>query len=187
MRWQGLRMLLAVAFWVLFAAVCPRPARAQVVESGYRGGVALSAGGTVSAYTVQYGQRKLLGFSAFFDADTNRRFGLVGETTQMLWHQTANVHLATYSAGLRYHFDVGRFQPYVKGLLGEGYFNFPYNYATGHYMVVTEGAGLDYQLTHRIYLRVPDVELQEWPQFTYGAMTNVGVSAGIRVQILGGR
>lgn len=111
----------------------------------------------------------------------------MGETTQMLWHQTANVHLTTDSAGLRYHFDVGRFQPYVRGLIGEGYFNFPYNYAKGHYMVVTEGAGLDYQLTRRIYLRVPDVELQEWPQFTYGAMTNVGVIAGVRVQILGGR
>lgn len=75
MCWQRLR-LLAVAFLVLFAAACSETARAQVVEAGNRGGVMLSAGGTVSGYTVQYGQRKLLGFSAFINADTNRRFGL---------------------------------------------------------------------------------------------------------------
>ncbi|MGH9599537.1 MAG: outer membrane beta-barrel protein [Terracidiphilus sp.] len=184
---QVLRHVAVVAFAVLFSAACPVATRAQVAESGNQGGLKLSAGGTASAYAVQYGQRKLLGFTAFVDAGTTRRFGLVAETTQMLWHQTDNVHLATYSAGARYHFDFGRFQPYAKGLVGEGEFNFPYNYATGHYFVVTGGGGLDYRLTRRIWVRAADFEYQDWPQFTYGAMTNFGVSAGVRVQFFGMR
>ena len=177
---------LAAAAFAFFILAASPAARAQVVASGYQGGLNLSAGGTATATTVQYGQRKLLGFTAFVDADTTRRFGLVGQSTQMLWHQTEDVHLTTYSGGVRYHFDFGRFQPYAKGLAGEGYFNFPYNYAKGHYFVVTAGGGLDYRLTHRIYARV-DAEYQDWPQFTYGAMNNVEASAGIRVRILGGR
>ncbi|MGH9607620.1 MAG: outer membrane protein [Terracidiphilus sp.] len=168
-------------------AVFPAAGRAQVVAHAYNGGLMLSAGGTATATTVQYGQRKLIGYTAFVNADTIRRFGLVAETTQMRWHQTGNVYLSTYSAGLRYHFDFGRFQPYAKGLVGEGHFNFPYNYATGRYFVFTAGGGLDYRLTHRLYVRAADFEFQEWPQFTYGAMSNFGASAGIRVRILGGR
>ena len=184
-RRPALQCLGAFAAAALFA-VCPIAARAQVAASGYQGGLTLSAGATASATTVQYGQRKLLGFTAFFDADTTRRFGVVAQSTQMLWHQTQNVHLTTYSAGLRYHFTFGRFQPYAKGLAGEGYFNFPYNYAKGHYFVATAGGGLDYRLTRRIYARV-DAEYQDWPLFTYGAMNNLEASAGIRVRILGGR
>jgi hypothetical protein len=42
---------------------------------------------------------------------------------------------------------------------------------------------VDYRVNHRIHIRVADVEYQDWPQFTYGAMTSVGVSAGLRVGI----
>ena len=47
-----------------------------------------------------------------------------------------DIHAETYLAGPRYHFNMGRFQPYVKGLGGLGKFSFTYNYAHGTYYVI---------------------------------------------------
>lgn len=172
--------LLCAAAWL----VLPGAARSQVVPAADKGGLLLSAGATGSGEQVQYGERKMLGFTAFVDADTRRRLGIELEGRWLEFHQTANVHLETYSAGLRYHFDVGRgFQPYAKGLVGFGDFNFPYNLATGSYLVITAGGGLDYHLSRRFALRAADFEYQYWPQFTFGAMSNPSVSTGLRVRI----
>ncbi len=136
-----------------------------------------------SGYYLQYGQRNMLGFAGVVDADTKRRIGIEAEGRWLEYHRTANVHAETYSAGGRYHFDLGRFQPYAKGLVGFGDLNFPYNYANGRYLVLTAGGGLDFQLSRRIYVRAADFEFQDWPQFTFGNMTSAGVSAGFRVRI----
>jgi hypothetical protein len=158
-------------------------ARAQVVASAIAGGFRLSAGGTGSGYYLQYGARKIIGASAFVDADLTRGLGIEAEGRWLEYHQTDDVHVETYSVGLRYHMNFHRFQPYAKGLVGYGDFNFPFNFAQGRYLVATAGGGVDYRLSHRIHIRVADVEYQDWPQFTYGAMTSMGVSAGLRVGI----
>ncbi len=184
----GLRMgpgmvaaLAAVALSMCLGAAAP--ARAQVLPSAAAGGFKLSAGATASGYYLQYGERKLAGASAFVDLNTSRRLGIEAEGRWLEFHQTEDVHVETYSVGLRYHMDFGRFQPYAKGLVGFGDFNFPFGYATGRYLVVTGGGGLDYHWTHRIHVRVADIEYQDWPQFTFGSMSSVGVSAGLRVGI----
>ena len=158
-------------------------AHAQVAPSATSGEFRLSAGGTGSGFYVQYGERKLVGASAFVDADIKRGFGIEGEGRWLEWNQVNHEHVETYSIGLRYHINFHRFQPYAKGLIGFSDFNFPGNFASGRYQTITAGGGLDYRLTHRIRLRVPDVEWQDWPEFTYGSMNSVGVSAGIRVGI----
>ena len=160
-----------------------RIASAQAVQSADAGGLMLSVGGTASGYYVQYGETKLLGVSAFVDADTRRHFGVEGEARWLQFHQTNDLHYATYMAGPRYYREIGRFQPYVKALAGVGEFNFPYNYATGSYLVVAPGGGLDYRINRLIRIRVADFEYQLWPQFTYGSMSSFGVSTGIRVRI----
>jgi hypothetical protein len=158
-------------------------ASAQVIPSADAGGLNLSAGVTGSGYELQYGERKMLGVTGFVDLDTRRHLGFEGEARWLVFHQTADVHATTYAIGPRYHLNKGRFQPYAKALVGIGQFNFPYNYATGNYLVVAPGGGVDYRLNNRIRLRLADFEYQYWPQFTYGAMTSVGVSTGIRVRI----
>ncbi len=168
------------------AAAClgtPGAARAQVLPSAMAGGFRLSAGGAASGSYIQYGERDLGGVSAFVDAETHHRLGIEGEGRWLEFHQNEQVHVETYSAGLRYHMNFGRFQPYAKGLIGFGDFNFPFSYAHGRYLVVTGGGGLDYRWTSRIQFRLPDVEYQDWPQFTYGAMSSVGISAGVKVGI----
>lgn len=160
------------------------PARAQVTAAGDKGGLTISAGALGSGAWLQYGGRKMIGLTAVVDADTRRRIGVEAEARWLEWRQTANVHAETYSIGVRYHFDFKtRFQPYGKGLIGEGNFNFPYNLASGHYLVLTAGGGLDYRLNRRISIRAADFEYQDWPQFTYGNMTTATVSAGLRVRV----
>jgi len=173
----------SVVFLVL-AILCavPRLALAQVQAPGDKGGFIVSVGGMGSGYYLQYGQRKMDGFTAFVDADTKRRFGIEAEG-RWLEFQTANVHVETFSAGGRYHFDVGRFAPYAKGLVGFGDFNFPYNYAYGRYLVVTAGGGLDFRWTRRVTVRAVDFEYQDWPNFTFGNMNSYGLNAGLRVRI----
>jgi hypothetical protein len=158
-------------------------ARAQVLPSATAGGFRLSAGATGSGYYLQYGAQKLVGVSAFVDADARAGFGVEGEGRWLEYHQLNDVHVETYSVGLRYHMNFRRFQPYAKGLIGFGDFNFPYGYAHGRYLTATVGGGLDYHWTRRIHIRVADVEYQDWPQFTFGSMTSFGVSTGLRVGI----
>jgi hypothetical protein len=158
-------------------------ARAQTAASGDEGGLGIFAGTTGTGSYVQYGERKMLGVTGFVDADGRKRLGIEAEGQWVEFHQSSDVHIETYSIGVRYHFGKGRFQPYVKGLAGFGDFNFPYNLATGRFLVVTGGGGLDIRLGRRIYIRAIDFEYQGWPQFTFGAMTTLNTSAGLRVRV----
>ena len=171
------------AFVVVAGLTGMRPAAAQVVPSGDKGGLTLSAGATASGYEIQYGQQKLLGIAAIVDADTRRRLGIEAEARWLMYHETNGLKATTWSAGPRYHFSNGKFQFYGKGLVGVGQFTFPYNYAHGSYLVISPGGGVDYHWKHKISIRVADFEYQYWPQFTYGAMSTYGLSAGVRYRI----
>jgi hypothetical protein len=158
-------------------------AQAQAVPAGDMGGLAIWAGASGSGYYVQYGERKMIGVTAFVDADTRRRLGIEAEGQWVEFRQSADVHIETYSIGARYHFNVGRFQPYVKGLAGFGDFNFPYNLATGRFLVATAGGGIDYKLSRKIEIRAVDWEYQNWPNFTFGNMSTLSVSIGLRMRV----
>jgi hypothetical protein len=165
-------------------------ALAQAVPAADAGGMRLSAGGTVSGYELGYGQVKILGGSAFVDADTLRHFGIEAEARWLTFHSAADQkgpaadeHASTYLAGLRYSRYFGRFQPYAKGLVGIGQFNYPYNFAKETDLVVAPGGGVDFRITRRIRWRAVDFEYQIWPNFNYGQMSSYGLSSGIRVKI----
>jgi len=176
----GLSFVFAVlTIWLGIAG----SAHGQVVPSGDAGRLLITAGGTASGYYLQYGARTMVGVTGFVDFDSRSPFGVELEGRWLEWNQTANVHAETYSIGPRYHRNIGKLQPYAKGMAGYGNFNFPYNLGQGRYLIVTAGGGLDYHLTDRIYIRAADVEYQFWPQFTYGAMNSIGVSSGIRVRV----
>ena len=170
----------AILMSLLLAAVS---AFAQSRESATAGRTFLSIGGSVSGYYLQYGEKNNLGVSGFVDADTIRRLGIEAEGRWLNLRQTNQIRADTYLAGPRYHFNVGRFQPYIKGLGGLGRFNFTYDYAHGTYFVIAPGAGLDYYVSPRWSVRV-DGEYQYWPQFTFGPMSSGGISVGVRYLLL---
>ena len=174
-------LFLAVMATTLVAGV--RSAAAQVVEDATAQHPSLWAGGGASGFYLQYGNQKAVGLTAFVEANSARNFGIVGEGRWLEYHQFNDVHAETYLIGPRYYFHYNRFEPYAKGLVGVGDFNFPYNYAHGKYFVVAAGGGVDYRLGSRWSVRIADIEYQDWPQFTFGPMTSVGISSGIRYRI----
>lgn len=174
--------LVPVVLLAILLGICAN-AQAQSAPAGDRGGLTLSAGGMASGYYLGYGEIKMLGAAAFVDVDGRRHFGIEGEARFLEFYKTAGVHVETYAAGPRYSMYQGRFQPYVKALVGLGQFNFPYNYAHGNYLVIAPGGGVDYRLTERIRIRAVDFEYQIWPQFTFGSMSSYGLSTGIRYRI----
>lgn len=174
-RW----LLSAAGFWLL-VAVCHGQAR----YAGTGPGSLVSVGGMVSGYNIDYGKRNLGGVTVFADFNPTWRFGIEGEARLLRYHQENDTHLSTYLVGPRVSFGKHRLNPYAKVLVGLGQFNFPFNYATGSYFVLAPGAGVDYRINQRIKLRLVDVEYQQWPQFTYGAIHPYGISTGISFSIL---
>jgi hypothetical protein len=162
-------------------AVCP--GHAQTAPAADAGGARLSVGGTASGYYLQYGEVKVLGATAFVDLDTLRHVGFEGEARWLTFHQTHDINATTYLGGVRYSRFFGRFQPYAKGLVGVGQFNYPYNLGKDSTLVVAPGAGLDYRLSDRIRWRAVDFEYQLWPEFHYGQMSSYGVSSGLKFKI----
>lgn len=179
--WCGSVAGLVITLVIMLAGT--QGARSQSRESATAGRTFLSAGGGVSGFYEQYGAENLAGGFAFVDADSVRRFGVEGEGRWLDYHSTDETSVHTYLGGPRYHFNLGKMQLYVKGLAGVGYFNFPYHYAHGSYLVIAPGAGVDYRLNRRWDWRAVDFEYQYWPQFTFGAMNSVGISTGIRYRI----
>lgn len=165
-------------------------ALSQVVPSADRGGLTLSVGGALSAYQLGYGKLSVMGPAIFVEADGRRHFGVEGEARWLKFHgktsqdgPAADERAATYLIGPRYSTYYGRFQPYLKGLVGAGHFNFPYNLGRDDCLVIALGGGVDYRLTRRIRWRAVDFEYQSWPQFHYGQMSSYGASTGIRIKI----
>lgn len=173
--------LLAAALLLASAGIV----RAQVTPGGNRGVLQLSVGATGSFDTISYGSRQMFGAGAFVDAESTGHFGLEAEGRWIEFpQQNDNVHAETYSIGGRYHFVLGNhWQPYAKALIGFGSFNYAYNLAQDHDLVVTAGGGVDFRCTHRIYFRVADIEYQDWPEAHYGNLVPFNASAGLKVRI----
>jgi hypothetical protein len=155
-----------------------------VVPAGFQDRVSISAGGTASGYIFpNYGETRLLGVTAFSDIDAWSHFGVEAEARFLEFDQPKGIHAETYLAGPRYRLNMGKFQFYAKGLAGFGVFHYPYGYATDNDFVAAPGGGVDFHLSPRVHLRLADVEYQYWPQFHYGSMSSVGISAGLRFRV----
>ncbi len=153
--------------YVLLASLLLLPAasRAQVVAAGVGGNQQLFAGGYFSTFSPDYGFYRLYGVGAYADYNLTPRYGAEAEARFLRFHQLANIHEDTYLIGPKINYRKRRFTLYGKGLIGLGEFNFPFNAAHGGYFAVALGGGVDYRLTHRIYIRALDYEYQIWPSF----------------------
>jgi len=163
-----------------------QPAFGQALPAATAPGAYVSVGGTYSIFQSAYGQRVLGGAGLYVDINRWRQVGIEGEARWLQQNKLANTTETTYLIGPRVEIRRGRFSPYVKTLVGVGYFNFPYNYAQGKYFVIAPGAGVDYNLSYNLKIRLADFEYQEWPQFTFGNINPYGVSVGISYHFLNG-
>jgi hypothetical protein len=176
----------ATALLLATLSACAGPAVAQEIPTQTKPGAFIAAGGTFSAYKLDYGVHRLGGATAYADLNLTTSYGVEAEARWLILNQQANVNATTYLVGPRVSFDprvLRGVTPYVKFLVGDGKFNFPYNYATGSYFVMAPGAGIDVPVGSRLRIRLIDVEYQVWPQFSFGELHTYGASIGMSYRI----
>jgi len=179
----------AVLAVLLVSAVGVPRGWSQVAPSAYSQNLTIFVGGEVTGQYLQYGERKQLGATGFLDADTTHHVGAEVETTWIHPRSVDNLHTLTFQAGPRYRVQMHKYEPYVKFLAGVGEFSYPFHFfGTGGFLVLSPGGGVDYNLKHRIRMRLVDFEYTYWPEFTYnpGTTTPISsatISSGIRVRI----
>jgi hypothetical protein len=172
---------------VLLLALSARDSAAQALPTASGPGSYLSVGGGISAFQEDYGQQVIGGAAVWVDMNPTWRYGLEAEGRWLTYHTDEQVTEANYLGGVRVMLwkPGWRFQPYGKFLAGVGHINFPFGYATGNYLAMAPGAGVDIHLNDRWSVRAADFEYQLWPSFTYGQLKPYGVTVGLRYRING--
>ena len=160
-------------------------ARSQAIATATGPGSYVAVGAGVSGFQTDYGHHRIAGVLAFADVNPQWRFGLEGEARFLRWHANEQVTETNYLGGLRVALArrPGRWSPYAKFLAGAGEITLPYGYAHGGFLTYAPGAGLDIALNDRFTVRAADFEYQHWPQFTYGALSPYGLSAGLSLRL----
>jgi Outer membrane protein beta-barrel domain len=148
-----------------------------------RGGSHLVAGGYFSTFRPDYGTNWLSGIGAYADLNVGAHLSVEAEARFLRFNQVVDVHEDNYLVGPRYRWHYGRFQPYAKFLLGNGQFNFPFNYAHGGYFMFAPGGGLDITLKHHFVVRAIDYEYQHWSSFQGSSLSPNGFSFGIGYRV----
>jgi hypothetical protein len=182
MKRLSLSPLVTVAILVLLLCTGQTMfAQARATASGP--GSYVSVGGEGSIFQMDYGKRYDGGIAAYVDVHPHWRYGGEVEARFLRFNTDESVTESTYLAGAHINALPGRLRPYGKFLIGVGKMNFPFNYATGSYLVYAPGGGVDYELNERWTVRFVDAEYQVWPKFSYGALHPYGVSAGIAFRL----
>jgi hypothetical protein len=180
-----MKNLFALISFVCLLACC-RQGDAQAEPTATAPGAYISVGTTYSFFNTGYGGQKVLGAGAYVDINPVRAVGLEAEGRWMKQREFPNIGQSAYLIGPRVQFRKGRYTPYVKTLVGLSYFEFPYASARGRYFTIAPGAGVDLMLGRNLKIRLIDVEYQQWPQFTFGAISPYGVSVGISYRVFNG-
>ncbi len=158
-------------------------ASGQALPTATRRG-ALQVGGDYVADFPDYTNSKFFGYGIYADLDYSEHFGVEFNFKQAndLTHQlnsqgngntgAPNVPSMqrTYELGLRYSRNYKRFNPYVRGSIGRGDFEYPplplpnpqnVSQGTLGYYLVSPAIGVDYTLTVRLSIRA-DFDSQHW-------------------------
>jgi len=177
---------LSITFVILTCLSCLRSGSAQALPTATAPGAYISVGGTVSFFRSGYGSQGVNGAGFYVDINPIRAAGIEAESRWMGQSKMSKVAESTYLIGPRVQFRRGSYTPYVKSLVGLGYFNYPYESAQGRYFVIAPGAGVDLMLGQNLKIRLIDIEYQEWPQFTFGTISPYGVSFGFSYRVFNG-
>lgn len=171
---------------LVLCLLCNRSS-AQALATATGPGSAVILGGGVSAFQTDYGHNHIGGGFVFADVNPHWRLGFEGEARFLRWHADEQVTESSYLGGIRFLLlpQPRRLQPYAKFLAGAGEIRLPYGYAHGGFLTYAPGAGVDLAVNERVSLRLVDLEYQRWPDFSYGALSPYGLSAGLSFRLNG--
>jgi len=153
----------------------------QATPTATRAGVA-QIGGGVSLASPDYAQRKIKGITIYGTFDFTRHWGIEGDVHKVSIITPTDIGEDSYLLGPRYVFRHKRFNPYAKGLLGFGRFQYQYDtspHTTYTYKIYALGGGLDIQATPHINVRAIDLEYQQWPGFPTTGLTPIVGTIGV--------
>lgn len=187
------RLRLAGRVWawpIAWSVLAGYPALAQATYTASRAGdLQVGAGfvvGNSNFLTPELGGtgESLRGLNLYSTFDFRKHIGADLEFRQASPSYGENVYERTYEAGGRYVYPVGRLRPYGKVLYGRGVFNYPHNVANLAYNLLSLGAGLDYQLSRQLNVRI-DYEHGHWFGFPLQALSPNIVSIGVAYHFSG--
>jgi hypothetical protein len=168
-------------------------AGAQALPAAYGPG-RLQAGFTVSYarpdFWVQpnvgdpkYSRQFILGVSGYADYQLNDHLSLEGDFHCVCLITSLDRGEITVLIGPRLTYPMGRFDLYAKGLIGihdldiqEWQDNVGLDGGPGSAYAV--GGGVDFIKSHKIMLRLLDIELQKWPTFVPRGINPIVISSG---------
>ena len=189
------------AFFLLAAAAVS--ARAQVVPSAFAKGLSLTAGGEASVFQPDYTgfgvparapfSQYLYGIGTYVDLKVTPWIQFEGEGRWLRFNQTDGIYEDNYLIGPRlpiYRLRFWHATPYGKILIGYGKLNFENGNGWGRYTQLAYGGGLDIKMSKHINVRLPDVEYQQWLNWTEGTgksynLFPYGVSVGVSYRVFG--
>lgn len=172
--------------WLFFWGVLtlmPLLASAQVAPAQNGGKISLALGAGFSGFNTDYAPDNMYGVTAYYDMDFGRWIGVEVEGRTIQFNQFGNLREDTIAVGGRFMFPHrGRFAPYAKFLGGVGSIDFPPPPGAPYYSHDTftfydAGGGLDYKLTHHVFLR-GDYEYEWWPSWPRHGLTPNGFTIG---------
>ncbi len=194
----------ALAMLLCLVAAGALSTRAQVAPSAYAPGLAITAGGEISGFQPDYAGNGVpeaapisgyvAGIGTYVDVKFTRWIQLEAEGRWMRFNEPAGgIYEDNYLIGPRlpiYRLHFWRATPYAKALVGFGKLNFENGNGWGRYTAIAMGGGLDFKLTNRLSLRVPDVEYQIWPNWSEGgpktySLKPYGFSVGVSYRVFG--
>lgn len=174
---------------LLVLSLLPTVLFAQSPRAATGGEATLWAGGELSFFNPDWGcasnlpfecSHLLIGPTAYFDFNWNKRLGGEGDAHWLVWHGPGNEKESSYLIGPRYRLlQRGRFNFSGRfGLGGEWVQTSGYPQAgslKGSFFAIAPGADLGYRLSERITVRA-DYEYQFLPSFSGGPGHNHGLS-----------
>jgi hypothetical protein len=179
-------LVLSVALLLVSAAI-PIAAEAQAHPTAGGPGSYLSAGGGVSIFESDYGQRYLGGGYVNVEMHPTWRYGIEAEARWLRYNTSEGVTESNYLVGPLV--NIKQFGPavvYGKFLVGGSRMVFPFTDGYGTFFTMAPGGGIDFRLGDRLTVRAPDFEYQVWNDFgAYGSLHPYGVSVGITYRING--
>jgi hypothetical protein len=181
-KWSSRDPLISTAIVAVLLLVATTVV-AQAVPTATGPGTTIIVGGGASLFRSPYSQRDLGGVLVFADLQPHWRYGVELEARYLRLHTSEEISEKNYLAGPRVLLRSGRWQPYVKFLIGDGHIEMPFHYGSGDFFAFAPGAGIDLELNDYLSVRAIDVEYQLWHSFPFGRMNPYGIGAGVSVRL----
>ena len=131
-----------------------------------------------------YVQQTFPGLTAYADLDLRPHLGVEAEFHQIYSTNGDLSFERTYEIGGRYLRPYGPLVPYVKAMIGQGDFDYPFGQTELSYNMFAGGVGVDVKLGP--YLRVRgEYEFQKWTSFPNGGLTPQIITIGVAYHLSG--